>query len=259
MTPDNQAMNLLHLTIILSLVAAERSVFSQTGHMKQFLPGLDPESQTNVVVAVCDIFGEGQPCPVNYTNVLSNRNLFTLEQQKCIREAFAKYRNVTTNSGPPGAVLDSLYETNIATKAMYRTGVVDTWVADFKYTNLEAREEVRFGAGLVAEFRNMSNDGYNVSFTPTGDGTMFSFSEIRHGLISGLLARFRDMRPQGLAWDYKLADFTNSRLGEYRQYTNGMVFGKYLVWNVVTGNLLIEAEFKQPYDWRRHYRPTRWP
>jgi hypothetical protein len=33
-----------------------------------------------------------------------------------------------------------------------------------------------------------------------------------------------------------------------------MVLGKYLVWNIQNGNLLIEAEFKEPYNWREHYR-----
>jgi hypothetical protein len=205
------------------------------------------------------VFGGGQRCPVEYTNVLSNANLFTLEQQRTIKEAFAKYKNVTTNSGPPGTVLDSLFKTNVVINAMYRTGAVETWVAAFRYTNSDAHEEIRFGAGMLANFRNQSNDGYYVEFNQSSGGTMLGFGQVNHGLTSGILARFVDLHDNGLVWDYRLADFSNSRLAEYRQYTNGMVLGRYLVWDVRSGNLLIEAQFNEPYDWRKHYHQMHGP
>ena len=36
------------------------------------------------------------------------------------------------------------------------------------------------------------------------------------------------------------------------QYTNGMNIGKYLMWNPENGNLLMEADFKEPYDFEKH-------
>lgn len=253
-------MKLLHLIISLSFIVVAENLFAQTNRVERLvIPDLDPESQSNVVITVCDPFGDGQPCQVKYTNVLSNTNLFTLEQQTTIREAFAKYKNVTTNSGPPGTVLGSLYKTNVVIKAMNRTFEAENWVLRYQYTNSEAYDEVTIGKSLSAKFRAKSKDGYNVGFVQTGDGTLFDFVEVKHDLTSGLLARFQDTHAQGLTWDYRLADFGNSHLGEYRQFTNGMLFGKYLLWNVLNGNLLIEAEFKEPYDWRKHYRQMRFP
>jgi hypothetical protein len=253
-------MKLSHVIAGLGLIALGQSLFGQTNRTERLvIPGLDPESQTNVAIVVCDPFGEGQPCPVKYTNLLSNTNLFTLEQQETIRDAFAKYKNVTTNSGPLGTVLNSLYSTNYVIRAAYRTAAVEECVANFKYTNFDAHEEIRFGAGISAKYRNRSNDGYNVYFTRTGSGTILGFNEVKHDLISGVAARFWDMQAQGLNWDFRRADFSNSRLGEYKQCTNGMVLGKYFMWNVLTGNLLIEAEFKEPYNWRKHYREMQQP
>jgi hypothetical protein len=253
-------MKVLHFIINLSFIILAANLCAQTNRVERLvIPGLDPESQSNVVVTVCDIFGEGQYCPPKYTNLLSNTNLFTLEQQKTIREAFVKYKNVTINSGPPGTVLGSLYKTNFVIKAMYRTGAVENWVARYQYTNSDDYDEVTIGKSLSARFRTKSKDGYNLYFNRTGDGTLLDFIEVKHDLTCGLLARFMDMHAQGFAWDYRLADFSNSRLAEYRQYTNGMVLGKYLLWNVLNGNLLIEAEFKEPYDWRKHYRQIQWP
>jgi hypothetical protein len=36
------------------------------------------------------------------------------------------------------------------------------------------------------------------------------------------------------------------------QYTNGMVIGRYFIWNAQTGRLLADAEFNEPYDMKKH-------
>jgi len=46
---------------------------------KLIIPFLDEASQSNVNVTVLDILGNGQPCPAEYTNIVSNTNLFTAE------------------------------------------------------------------------------------------------------------------------------------------------------------------------------------
>lgn len=226
-----------------------------------FIPFLDPASQSNVIVSVLSVFDKGDPCPAQYTNLLSNTNLFTPEQQITIKEALAKYKNVTTNSGPPGTILISCYRTNFIAAPLYwvetnaywmahRTNGM--WVSVFQYTNSDAREEVRLGAGISARFTNNSNDGYTVSVAQTGSGSLLSFTERKHGSATGLLVRFADLHAQGIKWDRRLADFSDGHLQEYMQITNGMVLGKWLMWNPSTGGLVMAAECKEPYDWNNH-------
>jgi hypothetical protein len=68
----------------------------------------------------------------------------------------------------------------------------------------------------------------------------------------GLLVRFADLHAQGMAWDRKRANFSDGHLAEYMQTTNGMAFGKWLMWNPSTGGLTMAAECKEPYDWNNH-------
>lgn len=75
-----------------------------------FIPFLDPASQSNVTVTVS--LDQEVPWPPEFTNSLSNTNLFTTEEQMMIREVLVKYKNVTTNSGPPGTILVDCYKTN---------------------------------------------------------------------------------------------------------------------------------------------------
>ncbi|SRR5579885_80368 len=232
---------------IINLAAVAGSLKGQTNRL--FVPFLDEESQSNVLV----IRQGEQPCPTQYANTILNTNLFELNEQKLIESLFAKYKNVTTNFGPAGTVLVDLHKTNYTVKIADRTVEVENWLAKFRYTNFEAFEEIRFKPGILANFRDKSNDGYSVSFARTGGGTLLSFWEVKHGLSSGLLARFTDRYPQGGAWDFRRARFsTNSPLTEYRQYTNGLVFGRFLVWNPRNNNLLLEADFKEPYDFEKH-------
>jgi hypothetical protein len=248
-------MKLQHLILAINLFISAERLFGQSNQTeKLFIPFLDKKSQINVIVTVSD-FTTGQPCPLAYTNVLSNTNLFTDKEQKIIGEAFLKYKNVTTNSGPPGTALVDLYKTNFVIKAVGRSFQVENWVANFQYTNFEAYETIFFGAGrsgVFAKFRTKFNDGYNASISRVGDGSTLRFTEVRQNLINGVLAEFVDIHAQGTTWDYTLADFSHSRLDEYRQCTNGMVFGKYLMWNPINNNLGLEAEFKKPFDFEKH-------
>ena len=224
----------------------------QNQDSRLFIPFLNRDSQSNVIVTVCD-FAIGQPCPGEFTNVLTNTNLFTPGEQTLIREIFEKYRDVTTNSGPPGTVLAELHGTNQVSTTLDHKTNVELWQARFQYTNSEACEEMTFGRGaLAAKFRTPANAGYNLYFMRTGNGTMLHLTEITNGVISGLLASFEDNHPQGTNWDFRNADFSDCRLTEYRRYRNGMVLGKFLVWDARQGNLLLEAEFKEPYDWNRN-------
>jgi len=243
-------MKLRSITIGLVLFILVGKLSGQTHQAERlFVPYIDVESQSNVDVTVS---GAEQACQQEYTNTLSNTNLFSSREQNLIREIFAKYKNVTTNSGPSGTVCASHYLTNYLVHAGERTVRVENWIANFQYTNFNAQEQIILGGGgLSAKFRTKSDGGYNMYFIRTGNGTMLRFSEVKNGLINGVLVAFEDLHPQGTNWNFRNADFTDSCLTEYRQYTNGMVFGKFLMWNS-RNNLILEANFKEPYDFEKH-------
>jgi len=214
---------------------------------------LTEDSQSNIVVTVSELYSSGHPCPIEFTNALSNTNLFTPKEQKIINELFNKYQNTTTNSGPAGTVLAGLYRTNITVSTIDRKVEIEQWIARFQYTNFDAHETISFGkGGIGVEFRTKANDGYDAALTCVGDGTLLHFTEIKQNLFNGVKAVFNDNHPQGLTWDYRRANFKGGRLTEYRQYTNGMVLGKYFMWNSQNGNLMLEANFKEPYDFEKH-------
>ena len=104
-----------------------------------FIPFLDQSSQSNVNVTTCDL-DIGRPCPPDYTNTLSNTNLFTTEEQKLIGEVFVKYKEVTANFGPPGTVFVGLSKTNYFFSHFRRTNEV--CLSRFSYTNFEAHEDI---------------------------------------------------------------------------------------------------------------------
>jgi len=194
--------------------------------------------------------------------VLSNTNLFTPDEQKTIGEALVIYRNVTTNSGPPGTVLISLYKTNFIIEPLYwiKTNSFNTrrtnqnWVAIFQYTNLDAEEEIWFSKGISARFKDREGNHRGVSITIAGDGSFLTFSG-KNVSGKGILVRFDNLQPMGtnrINWSYKDADFSNGYMEEYMQTTNGMLLGKWLMWNPSSGGLILAAESKKPYDWNNH-------
>jgi long-subunit fatty acid transport protein len=129
---------------------------------------------------------------------------------------------------------------------------LEEWVGRFQYTNIPAHEDVVIGSGMSAKFRSLSNNGYNISITRVGNGSILRFMEVNGNSINGVFAEFDDNHEQNTNWDFRLANFSDSRLVEYREYTNGMVLGKFLMWNPINGRLTLEAEFKQPYDLQKH-------
>jgi hypothetical protein len=217
-----------------------------------FIPFLDKTSQSNIVVTVCD-FDPGQSCPLKYVNTLSNTNLFTPDEQRMIGEVLVKYKKITTNSGPSGTVLKELYPTNYVIRVAGRPVKIEDWIAHFAYTNFDAKEEIRFNrGGIIVKFRSKLNDGYNATFSRTGGGTLLTFREIHQDIKNSLFVRFDDNHPQGTNWDFKFASFNGEHLEEYQRLTNNLVFGKYLMWNPINGNLILESDFLEPYDFQKH-------
>ena len=121
-----------------------------------------------------------------------------------------KYADVTTNSGPHGTKLVALYKTNLVYQSKGKTVNSERWIGQFQYTNSDGKEEIVFGTGLSAKHRSESDDGYNVYIGWTGSGSILRFTTVRKGRINRVLAEFYDLHPQGMNWDYKHANFTNS-------------------------------------------------
>ena len=236
----------------LSLLISAGNLFGQSNQARLFLPFLDKESQSNVVVTY-NMSGTEAPCPLEFTNVLSNTNLFTFEEQKTIQEIFTKYKDVTTNTGPAGTELIGLYKTNFFVKILNREEPIEQWVANFGYVNSKSREEIHFGGHgvLFARFRSESGDGYDAGFSSAADGPILSFSEFKKGFPNGILAGFSNPH-QSWTNDYRHAEFAGCPVVVYRQITNGLILGKYLMWNHENNHLILEAEFKEPYDFEKH-------
>jgi hypothetical protein len=204
------------------------NLFGQTNQIKQpLIDYLDPDSQTNLVVIRN---GEGSfPCPPQYANLLSNTNLFSPAEQKLLQEVRSKYNNVTTNSGPPGSVFASLNkDTN------------GYWVALFRYTNSDARDEVTFGGRFVAKYSDKTGNGYEFNITPIGGNEKpdIGFVQLKQGIPNGLCV--------GLSGD--------GHCLSWMHYSNGMAVGKWLEWMRDNG-LSLEAKFKTPYDFQKHLIP----
>lgn len=226
-------MKLTNIVLTLNLLLLASNLFGQANQTKQSLiDTLDPDSQTNIIV-IRDEGWPRPPSPPQYTNLISNTNLFSSAEQKLLWEIPLKYENVTTNSGPPGSVLTSLNkDTN------------GYWVARFQYTNSDAQDEITFGFRKTAMFLNKSGDGYGVSIGPAdymGRKVVkwdIGFCQFKHGVRHGLSVRFYD-DGHCLTW---------------MRFSNGMAVGKWLEWESDNG-LSLEVEFRTPYDFLKHYHP----
>ena len=168
-------------------------------------------------------------CPLEYVNVSSNTNLFTIAEQELLKAIRLDYNSVTTNSGPPHSVF-----VRLETLMWHMTATYE--VALFRFTNAAAHAQVFFdNRGAInpawARFRTEAGDGFDVRFGNHGIG---AFRQFKHGQLNGL-------------W----ADFESDRCSAWMRFTNGKALGKWLVWNR-EGSLYMEAEFKEPFDFLRY-------
>lgn len=216
------------LLIALGLVMWRATSFGQVVYTNHLLiPFLTASSQSNVSVEISDL-RRGEVCPLKYTNVVSNTNLFTLDEQALLHDVFTKYSEVKTDCAPAGAVLKKLARTNMV--FMGRTN--ENWMAVFEYTNSAARDNVFFGKhGMSVAHRIKGGNGYNLGMGEVGGGSMLRFNAVRRGRADGLAV-----------------DLLNNRVQSYMHYTNGMVIGEFLMWRPSSGRLLIKANFREPYN-----------
>jgi hypothetical protein len=226
--------------ICLVLLFGANNLFGQTNkqeHLEEIFPNLPVQLQDDIVI----LFEQEQngdptlPCPPAYTNLLSNRNLFSPAEEKLLKEVALKYKNVTTNSGPAGTV----FKRWGMGQAKWTQQLIETFpVAFFVYTNSPNREEIGSilgGEEFAARFRTPSEDGYDVEFS---HGMATRFLQYKKGVLDGLYVISNQM------------GHTNANIDKcyfYLRFVGGKAVGKYIGWED-DGNIGVELEFKKPFD-----------
>jgi hypothetical protein len=93
-------VKLQYLILVLAFSFAANNLFGQTNHpAKKVIGSYDAASQSNVDVIASGNMDDAVPCPPEYTNVISNTNLFTPDEQQLLKEA-QLYLTNNTYSGP---------------------------------------------------------------------------------------------------------------------------------------------------------------
>ena len=223
-----------YLILVLALSFAVNNLFGQTNHpTREYLPWFDAASQSNIEIIASDSIRNSVPCPPEFTNVISNTNLFTLDEQKLLKEIPLIFANVTTNSGPVGSVLVDYKAKPI--ESSY--GTFWYWTARFQFTNSDTWDEVTPGGDMKKhKIRNKNGDGYDLeyageSFVSTyGSGANFGFHQVRHNVYDGLSVNIEH----------------GEHCSSWMQYSNGLAVDKWLYWTPDGSKLGIWLKFKKP-------------
>jgi hypothetical protein len=187
-------------------------------------PLIRPECQNDIIVTADP--EHPKPCPPEYTNLLSNTNLFSSDEEQLLKLAGLKYKDVTTNSGAEGAIFEK-FELRQWTVGKTR---IRFPVACFIYTNSPTRDEVaNYGGTIIIISRDLSGDGYNIQIS---HGKLLQFQEYKNGELDGFCV--------ALAPD-------DNRCSRLAHFVNGKIIGKFITWNR-DGEINMEAEFKEPFD-----------
>src|ERR1035437_9498622 len=194
--------------------------------------------RSNIDLIASGSFDDEVPCPPEYTNIISNTNLFTQEEQRLLNEIPVKYGNVTSNSGPAGSVLISYR----ATPVSQNWGTEWLWLSRFQLTNSDLTDEVSPGGDLLRHVvRNKAGDGFDLNINPNepgsssfggGSGPMYWFKQVKHGVKDGLSVEI----------------VHGDHCSSWMRYSNGMAVDKWLGWDPNKPYLIIWTKFKQPCD-----------
>ena len=231
-------MKLERLILSLCLLMVTDNLYGQTNHPpKKLLHGFDTASQRNIDV-IASGGNDAVPCPPEYTNVISNTNLFTADEQILLNYITRTYGNETSNSVPPRSVMASFKATPIQTS----WGTRWDWVAYIQSTNSDLTDEITPGGDLYRhKVRNKAGDGYDFNINPTaprtsayggGSGPEFWFQQIKHGVKDGLFVNV----------------VHGDHCSQWMRYSNGWAVDKKLYWDPNYNKLMIWAIFKEPFD-----------
>lgn len=182
------------------------------------------DEQTNINIIV----NNPKSCPPEYTNIISNTNLFSPAEQKLLAELPLEYKDVTTNSPPKSSIFIGIDKSE---NPFFMEGFT---IGRFQYTNSGDQFEIIFnnygngkGRAIGVSLRTKSGDGYEALFNGT-------FRQFKHWQLDGL-------------W----VDFDRGHCAAWMRFKDGNAIGKWLVWNQ-SGSLYMEAEFKEPFDFIGH-------
>jgi hypothetical protein len=201
----------------------------------------EPDSRTNMAVV------EHNHHLPYYTNLISNTNLFSRQEQQLLQEIAEKYSKLTSNSPPSGSVLVHFERTN------------GFWWGHYSYPKTGAHEDIRFGDRLskaagatergyaafadhlgpdvtIAKFRYKDGDGYDVLLCPPGyneAGTLHMFLiQIRGGIPNGLFIEIHGIH-----------------FYEFVHFVNGRAFGKWFIAAPYGGGEVFEIKARAPVDY----------
>jgi len=193
-----------------------------------------PDSQTNLTIKVERVSS------ARLANDLSNTNLFSNQEIKWLSEVRSKYKNLSTNSGPPGSTLVGLDKTN------------NYIVAHFTYANSTDHENLFFqinkdvsprGSGYstfkfllsrVAEFRSAEGDGYDA---------MIGLPDEK-GKEDLTIVQIRNNTPEGL-----FVNLYGDRCRTLIHLKNGKAIGRWLEWDLRDGGGVCDIQIKSPLDY----------
>jgi hypothetical protein len=231
---NDKYMKLKYYTVGLVLF----SVIGTTANADRLIfPLLRLESQSNIVVTagIGQAVGEHRiPCPPEYTNLLSNTNLFSTAEVQRLKAIPLKYKSITTNSGPAGAIFKGMVE------RQWRFGnrITTFRVSCFAYTNFNAWEEISISGAeeTMVNFRLESGDGYNVQLSDGRNARVIRYEEYKNGVLDGL---------------YVSQGFDEDHCTMWARFVRGKIVGKFISWNHY-GQIDAEAEFKEPFDFLKY-------
>lgn len=220
----------LYIAISIFFLLCGETLFGQNDSSKHLVfPFLSVKSQGDIVVTA-DL-NNPINCPISYTNLLSNTNLFSQAEQIKLNEISKKYANVTTNSGPAESEF-----AGFGIRQSSFMGDTDVFlVSCFVYTNIAAKEEIDFhnDGQIVSRFRTQAGDGYDVKLI---DGRLFQYQEYRKSVLEGLYIAIKISPSPG-----------EDKCGSWARFRGGKILGKFFGWDD-DGKIVIEAEFKRPFD-----------
>jgi hypothetical protein len=235
-------MNIQYLIFCVSFLLLAGKIHSEENKAERLIfPFLPLERQSSVLVTA-DL-EHPKPCLPEYTNLLSNSNLFSLAEQEKLKAVALKYKNVTTNSGPYGTVFKGFAlrqedGVKLTDKSIWIEAMNTFSVACFTHTNSGAKEELAsfFNGEIIARFRTQTGDGYDVLLI---GGVINKYQEYKNGLLDGLFVEIHD--PNNLDDD--------NHCISWARFTKGKICGKYLMWDDNLDNqIVVMAEFKKPFD-----------
>lgn len=182
------------------------------------------------------------PCPVELTNLLSNTNLISPEEEQMFKGLVNKYKDLSFDTVPVGTVHRKSGARNVTARFLnsdVKRVRRDLTVSYHRYkdtNSLGTIELVQPGVSLVARIRNSSKDGFDLEIGRAENGLDFSSLEFLNGV------------PNGLSITVNRADEQDqARIVSLVRFKDGLAVGKFIRWDL-QGNLSTFAEFKKPFE-----------